>query len=116
VSSVEPALLPALETFPAVVVALGHPGMPHHTLADFEQRHARLAPANRLWYECQFHVAAKRLFDSGAEPLLRQVWDRLRTAEPTVSDEALQARLDAVDPALARFLGAWPIPAGYADA
>lgn len=105
----EPHQLTSLTTFPQLVVDVGHAHYAHHSLDDFERLYEEVAPENYGWYQCQFLVAARQIYDSGGEEVLQRLWKTfLREREP-LSEEELATRLrEDVHPEVERVFRTWP--------
>jgi hypothetical protein len=107
----EPAQLPALETFPQVVVDTTDPTqLPYRTLADFEQQYGdmeRVQPQNYGWYQCRLHRAVARVYNADPQTLT-QLWQALRDNRQSFADPELAAFLGArVSPELRQVMTGW---------
>lgn len=101
--------LPALEAFPAVVVAGGMSHLRYHTLEDFERLYGEVGPQNYGWYECHLHMAAKDIYDSAGAEALQRLWAAFRLSNATFTDDELGLLLDSeVHPAVAEVWRKWP--------
>ncbi len=98
----EPQLLPALQTFPEMVVAAGTEGYKYTSLADFEKYYedGTIPAKNYGWYQCRLHVAAKNIYNTGGTRVLLKLWEALKSTNVKMSDEEfarfLTSKVDAV--------------------
>lgn len=100
----QPALLPALETFPDMVVAGGTSEYRYTSLADFEALYETLGmgPKNYGWYQCRFHSAAKDIYNAGGSKVLKKLWQALKKHQEAMTDEEFAAMLaNEVHPSVA---------------
>lgn len=106
----EPDQLAVLIPFPQLIVDLGHDQYPHHTLDDFERLYERVAPDNYGWYQCQFLVAARRIYEAGGEAVLQRLWQTFRGGSEPLTDEQLAQFLkENVHPEVERVVNSWPL-------
>jgi len=86
----EPGLLPALETFPEMVVGAGTAEYKFTSLADFERLYDEMGMGakNYGWYQCRLHSAGKNIYNSGGAETLQKLWTALKTHQTDMSDEA----------------------------
>lgn len=86
----EPSLLPALETFPDMVVGAGSAEYKFTSLVDFERLYEKMGmgPKNYGWYQCKLHSAGKDIYNAGGEEALKKLWLALKTHQTVLSDEA----------------------------
>ena len=86
----EPGLLPALETFPEMVVAAGSAEYKFTSLADFEKLYDNMGmgPKNYGWYQCNLHVAGKNIYNAGGIAAVQKLWIALKSHQTTMTDEA----------------------------
>ncbi len=83
-------LLPALEIFPAMVVAAGTSQYKYTSLHDFEEYYYPVMDGrNYGWYQSRLHVAAKNIYNAGGKEVLVNLWKALSTAPSKMSDEQL---------------------------
>ena len=89
VAEKQPELLPALETFPDIVVAGGTADYKFKSLEDFEKLYATLGmgPKNYGWYQCKLHSAAKDIYNAGGKQVLNKLWEVLKQHQEELSDE-----------------------------
>jgi hypothetical protein len=90
----EPSNLPALETFPEMVVASGTTGYEFTTLADFEKRYDNMNPKNYGWYQCRLHVAAKNIYNAGGKKTFVKLWRGLLENKEIMTDEQFASFLE----------------------
>lgn len=90
----EPENLPALETFPEMVVAAGTTGYQYTTLADFEKRYDNMDPKNYGWYQCRLHVAGKNIYNAGGQKTFVKLWTGLKENKEKMTDEEFAAFLN----------------------
>jgi hypothetical protein len=102
VAEIEPAQLPVLETLPPAFAALDPAQFPYRSLAAFEALYNEVGPVAYGWYQCQFHLATKRSYDTGGVAALRRLWDTF-----VLGDARLVSLLTAVQPELAVVLTDW---------
>lgn len=88
VAEKQPELLPALETFPNMVVG-GAADYQYTSLEDFERLYATLGmgPKNYGWYQCKLHSAAKDIYNAGGKAVMVQLWVVLKKHQEAISDE-----------------------------
>lgn len=104
----EPNLLPALVTFPDMVVAAGSSEYEHTSLADFEKLYDNMDAKNYGWYQCRLHAAAKQIYDAGGAAILPKLWAALENAEADLTDEEFVAWLQTkVHPSVADVMLKW---------
>lgn len=86
----EPALLPALETFPEMVMAAGTAEYKFTSLADFERLYDNLGmgPKNYGWYQCNLHNAGKNIYNAGGVAVIKKLWSAFKIHQTSMSDEA----------------------------
>ncbi len=82
-------LLPALETFPNMVVGGGSADYKFTSLEDFERLYATLGmgPKNYGWYQCKLHSAAKDIYNAGGEKVMIKLWKALKKHQEIMTDE-----------------------------
>lgn len=104
----EPNLLPALETFPEMVVAAGSAEYKHTSLADFERLYDNMDAKNYGWYQCRLHAAAKQIYEAGGAAVLPKLWDALKNTKAELTDEQFSAMLQTkVHPSVADVMLKW---------
>jgi len=79
IASKEPALLPALTSFPKMVVSLtNRKDLKYTSLNDLEKKYDELSqqfPNNYGWYQCRWHTAAGNIFDkAGMDAIKNYGW------------------------------------------
>ena len=84
-------LLPALETFPNMVVGGGTAEYNFTSLEDFEKLYPTLGmgPKNYGWYQCKLHSAAKDIYNAGGKTVLKKLWQALSKHQEEMTDEEL---------------------------
>ena len=105
-----PKLLPALETFPNMVISEESQKFTFTSLEDFEKLYPILGmgPENYGWYQCQFHVAAKEIYNKGGKEVLIKLWTALKNHQQEMSQEMFIKMLQKeVHPAVADFYLNW---------
>jgi hypothetical protein len=95
VAEQQPELLPALETFPDMVVGAGSAEYKFTTLEDFEKLYTTLGmgPKNYGWYQSGFHVAAKEIYNAGGKDVMVKLWNALKSHQENMTDEAFAMML-----------------------
>lgn len=88
VAEKRPELLPALETFPDMVVNGGSAGYQFTSLEDFERLYTTLGmgPKNYGWYQCKLHSAAKDIYNTGGKKVMAALWKALKEHQETMTD------------------------------
>jgi len=84
----EPGLLPALETFPEMVVGAGSSEYAHTSLEEFEKLYDNMDPKNYGWYQCRLLSAGKNIYNAGGAETLQKLWTVLKTHQTNMSNEA----------------------------
>jgi hypothetical protein len=89
VAEKQPELLPALETFPNMVVGGGSAEYEFTSLEDFERLYSTLGmgPKNYGWYQCKLHSAAKDIYNEGGEKVMIKLWKSLKSHQEAMTDE-----------------------------
>jgi hypothetical protein len=89
VAEKQPDLLPALETFPNMVVGGGSAEYKFTSLEDFERLYATLGmgPKNYGWYQSKLHSAAKDIYNDGGKKTMIKLWQALKKHQKTMTDE-----------------------------
>lgn len=90
----EPVNLPALETFPEMVVAGGTTGYQYTTLAGFEKIYDKMDPKNYGWYQCRLHVAGKHIYNAGGPTAFIKLWKGLKEQKEQMTDEQFASFLN----------------------
>lgn len=93
----QPELLPALETFPNMVIELGTAEYKYTSLEDFERLYATLGmgPKNYGWYQSKFHSAAKNIYNAGGKEVLYKLWKALEMHQEEMTDEEFVTMLNS---------------------
>ena len=104
VATVDAEQLPTLEAFPQAIAALDPSRFEHRSLEDFETIYSEMDPVNYGWYQCRFHVAAKRAHDAGGTAVLTRLWRRFVFPDGRLA-ETLE---NEVHPEVANVLTTWP--------
>lgn len=110
VAEMQPDLLPALETLPAIVVAGGQGNYKYTSLADFENLYATMGmgPKNYGWYQCRLHSAAKDIYDAGGRAVMKKLWTALYNHQEEMTDKEFVTMLkEEVHPAVANVYSNW---------
>ena len=93
----QPELLPALETFPEMVVGAGSAAYKYTSLADFEAIYddagKGMTAKNYGWYQSHLHHAAKMIYNAGGPEVIQQLWKALKTHQQPTADEAFATML-----------------------
>ncbi len=108
----EPHLLPALETFPEMVVAAGKNEYRFTSLADFEKYYddagKGMTAKNYGWYQCNLHVGGKNIYNAGGATVLKKLWEALKKNQENMSDdEFVQMLKIEVHPSVANVYLKW---------
>jgi hypothetical protein len=106
----EPALLPALETFPNMVVSGGTAEFKFTSLKEFEELYSTMGmgPKNYGWFQCRFHSAAKDIYNAGGKDVLKKLWKALKKHQEIMSDQELILMLKKeVHPSVANVFLEW---------
>jgi len=90
----EPGNLPALETFPEMVVAGGTTGYEFTTLSGFEKIYDKMDPKNYGWYQCRLHVAGKNIYNAGGATTFIKLWKGLQEHKEKMTDEQFASFLN----------------------
>jgi hypothetical protein len=109
VAEKQPELLPALETFPSMVIAAGTAEFKFTSLEDFERLYATMGmgPKNYGWYQCKLHSAAKDIYNAGGKEVLKKLWKALKQHQENLSDQEFADMLKEVHPSLANVYQNW---------
>lgn len=110
VAEKRPDLLPALETFPNLVIAAGTSEFNHTTLEDFEALYPTLGmgPKNYGWYQCKLHSAAKDIYNAGGKTVFIKLWKILQLRQEDMTDDTFAALLQKeVHPEVANIFLNW---------
>lgn len=92
----QPELLPALETFPNMVVGGGTAEYKFTSLENFENLYPTLGmgPKNYGWYQSKLHSAAKDIYNAGGKNVLQKLWKALKEHQEEMTDEEFAAMLE----------------------
>lgn len=102
--------LPALQTFPNMVIGAGSSDYKYTSLADFEALYPTLGmgPKNYGWYQCRLHSAAKDVYNSGGKAVLQKLWKAMLKHQEDMTDEELIDMLEnEVHPSVAQVFQNW---------
>lgn len=96
VAEKQPELLPALETFPKMVLADGTGGYQFTSLEDFEKLYSTMGmgPKNYGWYQCKLHSAAKDIYNVGGKVVLKKLWEALKKHQEKMTDQEFTSMLE----------------------
>jgi hypothetical protein len=109
IASVEPEQLPALVTFPQLIVDGGNSHLQHRSLQDFERLYVKVGPQNYGWYQSQLLVAAKEIYETCSITTLQRLWKAFVQTNITLTDEELALRLrHDVHSEVEQMTVAWP--------
>jgi len=89
VAEKQPDLLPALETFPNMVVSAGTADYKFTSLDDFEKLYPTLGmgPKNYGWYQSKIHSAAKDIYNAGGKKVMKKLWKALKKHQEEMTDQ-----------------------------
>lgn len=89
VAEEKPELLPALETFPNMVIGGGTAEYKYRKLEDFERLYATMGmgPKNYGWYQSKLHSAAKDIYNAGGKDVMKRLWDALKIHQQDMTNE-----------------------------
>ncbi|MBI3139390.1 MAG: hypothetical protein HYZ15_12495 [Sphingobacteriales bacterium] len=110
VAEKRPELLPALETFPDMVVGAGTAGYSYTSLEDFEKLYSTLGmgPKNYGWYQSKLHAGAKDIYNAGGKTVLPKLWKALKIHQQEMTDaEFVQMLQREVHPSVASLYLDW---------
>lgn len=100
----QPKFLPALETFPEMVVGAGTQEYEYTSLEDFERLYESLGmgPKNYGWYQSKLHSAAKDIYNTGGKTVMKKLWEALKNHQEEMTDEEFVVMLkEKVHPSVA---------------
>lgn len=98
VAAEEPAALPVLETFPAVLGSVPVSRFTHRTLEDLERSYAQgMDPDNYGWFQSKLHLAAAHIHDDLGTSAARTTWEALASSR---TDDAADPLVHALGPAV----------------
>lgn len=93
----KPEALPALTTFPEMVISSVDPGqLKYSTLTDLEANYDIIAqqyPQNYGWYQCKWHIAAGNIYDEAGVSAFQKLWNVLKTNHELLDDESFTTLL-----------------------
>ncbi|MBT8182989.1 MAG: hypothetical protein KJO53_15525 [Eudoraea sp.] len=110
VAEKKPELLPALETFPNMVVGAGSAEYQYTSLEDFERMYATMGmgPKNYGWYQSKLHSAARDIYNDGGKEVLRSLWRALKKYQEVLTDEEFVTMLyNQAHPSVANVYTNW---------
>lgn len=89
VAEKQPELLPALETFPNMVLGGGTAEYKFTSLEDFEKLYPTLGmgPKNYGWYQSKLHSAAKDIYNAGGKKVIKKLWKALKKHQEEMTDQ-----------------------------
>ncbi|MEH6680773.1 MAG: hypothetical protein V7724_09510 [Sediminicola sp.] len=89
----DPALLPALTTFPKLVVATTERSeLTYTSLQELETNYNEIGPnhpENYGWYQCRWHMAAGEIYDQSKIQGLVNLWNCLKARKEPLNDTEL---------------------------
>ncbi len=103
-------LLPALETFPAMVVGGGIAEYEFTSLEDFERLYETMGmgPKNYGWYQSKLSIAAKEIYEAGGTKVLKKLWEELKNQQEEMTNEEFANMLkEEVHPSVANVYLKW---------
>lgn len=109
----QPELLPALETFPNMVVGAGTADYKFTSLEDFEKLYPTLGMGakNYGWYQCKLHSAAKDIYNTGGKEVMKKLWNALKNHQEQMTDQEFSDMLNKeVHPSVAKAYLNWNEP------
>ena len=112
VAEKQPHLLPALETFPNMVVGAGTAEYGFTSLEDFERLYSTLGmgPKNYGWYQCKFHSSAKEIYNAGGKEIMKKLWNALKNYQEQMTDKEFADMLNKeVHPLVGAVYSKWNI-------
>lgn len=93
VAEMQPELLPALETFPEMVIGAGSSEYRYTSLKDFEEKYddtgQGMTAKNYGWYQSNLHHAAKQIYNAGGKMVLLKLWNALKKHQEDMDNEKL---------------------------
>lgn len=113
VAEKQPHLLPALETFPNMVVGAGAAEYGFTSLEDFEKLYPTLGmgPKNYGWYQCKLHSAARNIYNAGGSEVMKKLWHALKKHQEEMTDIEFTDMLNKeVNPSVANVYLKWNVP------
>jgi hypothetical protein len=113
VAEKQPQLLPALETFPNMVVGAGTAEYSFTTLEDFEKLYPTLGmgPKNYGWFQCRLHSAARDVYNAAGSEVMKKLWKALKKHQEEMTDIEFIDMLDKeVNPSVANVYLKWNVP------
>ncbi len=67
-----------------------------------------MGPKNYGWFQCRLHSAAKDIYNSGGEKVLKRLWKALKKYQKEMTDPELASMLEKeVHPAVANVMLKW---------
>jgi hypothetical protein len=112
IAETEPQLLHALTVFPEMVVATtDRSSLKYTTLEELEIHYNDIGPnhpQNYGWYQCRWHVAAGKIYDSSKMQGIKNLWSVLKSQKEVLDDRAFVDLLNAkVHPSVADVPKKW---------
>ena len=90
IAETEPELLKALTIFPKMVVATtDKSSLKYTTLEDLETYYNEIGPKypqNYGWYQCRWHIAAGKIYDSSKMKGIENLWSTLKSQREILND------------------------------
>jgi len=111
VAEKESLSLPALITFPTMVINSGTKEFLYTSLQDIEERYDEIGqryPKNYGWYQCRWHAAAADIYNSSGTEVCGKLWNALNTQKEIMNDEQFASFLESkVDKSVANMMLHW---------
>lgn len=88
----EPGLIPALTLFPKMVISNGTKEYKFTSLKDIEERYEEIGQQhakNYGWYQCRWHAAAAKIYETSGKEVTRKIWDALKEQKLNLDDQKL---------------------------
>ncbi|WP_290792297.1 hypothetical protein [Flavihumibacter sp. UBA7668] len=108
----EPESLPALTTFPKMVIAAGTSEYPYTGLDELENNYEKIGrefPKNYGWYQSNWHAAAGKFYDEKGPLFAQKIWIACQQQPNRLADPAWKNWLRSNDllPIL-KMMESWP--------
>jgi len=103
-------LLPALETFPQMVVGGSTADYQFTSLEDFEKLYTTMGmgPKNYGWYQSKLHSAAKDIYNAAGRKVMSDLWKALKKHQEEMPDAEFANMLQSeVHPSVANVYLNW---------
>lgn len=112
VAEKKPELLPVLKAFPQMVVEGGSSEYKYISLSDFENIYddtqKGMTAQNYGWYQCNLHVEARRIYETGGRKVLKKLWKSLKKHQENMTDSQFAKILQTeVHPSVANVYLNW---------